>query len=173
MKKRRTIITALLLVATLALGIGYAALSAINLNITGTAKVNAAQENFVVDFSETVVASEGASGARTGLRAADIIVDGLKDPDEVATVTYTIVNDAAAGSLYAAKIKTIDVGADASGVFKIEVVDESTIEGTILQPGETKDVTVKVTLKGLTDSVHCSNINITFTVDPLMPTTGE
>ena len=168
MKKRRTIIVSLLLVAALALGIGYAALSTVNLNITGTAKVNAVQENFVVDFSETVVASTGASGSRTGLRTADIIVDGLTDPGQEATVKYTIVNDDDAGSLYAAKITAISVTPDATGMFDISIVED--VEGVILQPGQTQDVTVKVRLEGLTATVHSSNINITFTVDPILPT---
>ena len=65
MKRRRTLITSLLLVAALALGIGYAALTDV-LDINGTAKVeeSAAEDAFNADvYFSAAVANQAGNAA--------------------------------------------------------------------------------------------------------------
>ena len=52
MKKRTGIIG--VLIAILALGIGYAAVTAVTLVITGTGSITATQENFKVHYTGTI-----------------------------------------------------------------------------------------------------------------------
>lgn len=98
--KRRSTIIALLLVAALTLGIGYAALTDI-LDIAGTVDLSKddAEKEFNLDiyFSETVTISDPALA--TGRRNTDnddkgtFSVTGLKQVGQQVTITYTIVNE--------------------------------------------------------------------------------
>ena len=84
------------------LGIGYAALSGVTLNITGTASGTPDGANFVVDFSEDASkividkskahANAGVVAERTGELTAKLDVSNLTAKDESVTVTYTIEN---------------------------------------------------------------------------------
>ena len=98
MKKRRTLIISMLLVATLVLGIGYAALSD-TLDINGSADVNqsAAEEAFNEDiyFSAAVANQEGntASVSATDNDMADFAANTLKGKGDKVTFTFTIKNN--------------------------------------------------------------------------------
>ena len=59
MKKRRSLVISLLLIAALAIGVGYAAINDIPLDITGTAEVAADQANFKVIFKDPVPDAAG------------------------------------------------------------------------------------------------------------------
>lgn len=98
MKKRRTLIIPLLLVAALALGIGYAALTDV-LDINGTADVNqaAAEEAFDLDvyFSNAKANEDGnvASVVASDNDMASFTASTLKGQGDKATFTFTITND--------------------------------------------------------------------------------
>ena len=98
MKRRRTLITSLLLVAALVLGIGYAALTDV-LDINGTADVNqsAAEDAFNEDvyFSAAVANQEGnVASVNTGDNdMASFTANTLKGKGDKATFTFTIKND--------------------------------------------------------------------------------
>ena len=74
MKKKRTGIIGVL-IAILALGIGYAAVSAITLTITGTGSITATPGNFVVEYTGVTVA--GASTGVTTTQSASEIMQNL------------------------------------------------------------------------------------------------
>lgn len=97
MKKRRTFIISLLLVAALALGIGYAALSDV-LDIQGTAEISAgiAEEAFNQDvYFSAVVPGKGitASINQDNNDKATFTATGFTQVGDIVSVTYTIKND--------------------------------------------------------------------------------
>ena len=98
MKRRRTLITSLLLVAALVLGIGYAALTDV-LDINGSATINqsAAEDAFDMDvyFSAAVANEDGntASVNSNDNDKASFTVNTLKGKGDKATFTFTIKND--------------------------------------------------------------------------------
>ena len=97
MKKRRSLIIALLLIAALALGIGYAALSDV-LDIQGTAEISAgiAEEAFNQDVYFSNVSS--GSGYTASINAdnndkASFTATGFTQVGDVVAITFTIKND--------------------------------------------------------------------------------
>lgn len=97
MKKRRTLIISLLLVAALTLGIGYAALSDV-LDIQGTAEISAgiAEEAFNQDvYFSAVNPGKGitASINQDNNDKATFTATGFTQVGDVVSVTYTIKND--------------------------------------------------------------------------------
>ena len=98
MKKRRTLIISLLLVAALALGIGYAAYT-VNLEIAGNVSVGAPAPAVVFsEVSENVVSGGISSGnnygkTSTGAQSIDLNVGGFRNPGDQVDVTYTVKNN--------------------------------------------------------------------------------
>ncbi len=98
MKKKRTGIIGIL-IAILALGIGYAAVTAVTLTIEGTGSITSTQENFKVVYtgvtvaskSENVTTTQSASGT-TG----SFTVTGMTKKGDYAEFTYTIENQSEA-----------------------------------------------------------------------------
>lgn len=97
MKKRRTLIISLLLVAALSLGIGYAALSDV-LDIQGTAEISAgiAEEAFNQDVYFSAV--NPGSGITASINPdnndkATFTATGFSQVGDKVSVTYTIKND--------------------------------------------------------------------------------
>ena len=98
MKRRRTLITSLLLVAALVLGIGYAALTDV-LDINGSATINqsAAEDSFNQDiFFSAAAANEQGNTASVNADnndKASFTVNTLKGQGDKATFTFTIKNE--------------------------------------------------------------------------------
>jgi hypothetical protein len=97
MKKRRTLIISLLLVAALCLGIGYAALSDV-LDIQGTAEISAgiAEEAFNQDVYFS--AANPGKGATASINTdnndkATFTATGFTQVGDIVSVTYTIKNE--------------------------------------------------------------------------------
>ncbi|MBQ1812758.1 MAG: hypothetical protein II119_02290 [Bacilli bacterium] len=100
------------LIAVVALGIGYAAISAITLTINGTAHATPSQDNFIVEFDTTAtntitsspanIASYNSGSDVTAAsidtandatkRTAKFDLYGFTTRDEYADVTFTVVN---------------------------------------------------------------------------------
>ena len=113
MKKRRTLIISMLLIAALCLGIGYAAVAATDtLKITGSASADGTEMNKQFDmdvYFSAAVPDDTNLEAEDATVTAEIITDagrtdgygdeatfevaGLAVKGEYATVTYTITND--------------------------------------------------------------------------------
>ncbi|MBQ7104519.1 MAG: hypothetical protein IJN90_01535 [Bacilli bacterium] len=87
MKKRKTFIAMALVIAVLVLGVGYAAISNINLTINGTANVTA-NADFTVEFDTT---HEVTNGAYTDAKTATMTVN-LSNDVKTATAVYKINN---------------------------------------------------------------------------------
>ena len=98
MKNRKTIVVAFLLVAVMLMSVGYAALTDV-LDITGSADVNksAAEDayNDDIHFSTAVANQTGntASVNTDNNDKASFTANTLQGKDDVATFTFTIVND--------------------------------------------------------------------------------
>ncbi len=98
MKKKYGVIA--ILIAIVVLGVGYAVISNVTLNVSGSqATVNADQSNFVVKFDEE--STFGYSGnpvgstvtvERTNDTTATFTVEGLTKEGDKVTITYPIVN---------------------------------------------------------------------------------
>lgn len=105
-----------LLIAVVALGVGYAAITAIPLVINGTATASGKQDNFVVEFDDasgkTTITSNPASIATyddgeghvtsasvdstdTTKRTGKFDLYGFTTKDEYADVTFTVINRSA------------------------------------------------------------------------------
>ena len=93
MKKRRTLIISLLLVAALCLGIGYAALSR-ELIISSTAQLAPVDSAFHVVFTEAISKEPAkATASLTGDHTtANYTVIGLSEPGEQVTLTFKLQN---------------------------------------------------------------------------------
>lgn len=161
MKKRRTLIIALLLVAALALGIGYAALSNVTLNINGSAIVTPDQNNFGVRFDGTPVTNGATAAVLADKTKASMDVTGLTDKGQTATATFTILNDDTV-SQYAASIQDVAIAEYDETYFTIS----TDFVNTVLQPGESMTVTVTVTLIKVPTTAQQATIGISFTAVP-------
>ena len=110
MKKRRIVIAAFLICATLIAGIGYAGITE-TLTINGTATTTATDVN--VYFSAASITHQSSGGGATpgvpgtGVKSVTFTASGLKTKDDSVTATYTVTN----GSDYPVKLSvpTIEV----------------------------------------------------------------
>lgn len=101
MKKRRTLIISLLLVAALCLGIGYAAVTD-ELTITGSASLSGAElkeefdgDVYFLSIDKGTSGKADTSALGTGAKPDDATFEvvGLSELNEAVSVTYTIQND--------------------------------------------------------------------------------
>ena len=93
MKNRKIVLIAFMLIATLTMGIGFAAYST-TLAIHGTTAVSAEAIEFTQDVQFAgAVSSNEAFGTATGTgQVATFTVDGMTAYNDQVTFTYTIVN---------------------------------------------------------------------------------
>ena len=96
MTKTSKIIIVTIIATSILLGLGYAAIQNITLNITGTAAANPNQSNFSVHFvndpAPTVSNSTFATAAITDDINATINVTGLTAKGQNVTATYIVKN---------------------------------------------------------------------------------
>ena len=99
MRQTSKIILATIVAASILLGLGYAAIQNITLNITGTAAADPNQSNFKVRFinnpAPTVTDSTYAIASITDDYNAIINVSGLTTNGQTVSATYTIENASA------------------------------------------------------------------------------
>lgn len=97
MKKTQKIILFIIIISILLLGIGYAAIQNVTLNIVGTAEADSSQSNFAVRFSSqtipTVSDSTYATARVTNDSNAVLNVNGLTSKGQTIEATYTIENN--------------------------------------------------------------------------------
>ena len=164
MKKRRTLVISLLLVAALCLGIGYAALTDV-LDINGSADVNqsAAEDAFNADvyFTNAVANEEGnaASVDPSDNDMASFTASTLKTKDDVATFTFTIANDSDVDA-----VVTPSLASDGnSNQAYFQITSDWNAQARTLAAGKTDTYTVTVKLlKTPTETIHGS-FHITLT----------
>ena len=143
--KKTLQIVLIVLVAVLTLGIGYAAISAVNLIINGNATANPNDANFKVHFVKTAD-TPNLTGNVTLTGSADIDKDdntvasfnvgGLSKEGDYAIATYTIINNS---NDVGAKL-SLELTNSNADYFKVT----ETITDTELQAGDTTTGTVKV-----------------------------
>lgn len=161
--KRRTGILGVL-IAILAIGIGYAVVSAIPLEIKGTGTVASNPDGFVVKF-EDVASKTGDGTLNAGITDdthATISVSGLTESGQKATFVYTVLN-ASEEMNYAANLTTPTVEVEKSEYFDVTAVVDNP---TKIKQNETTTVTVVVTAKKtpVGDDVT-SNITVTLNAE--------
>lgn len=142
--KRTFQIVLFVLIGLVALGIGYAGITAVDLIVNGHGLVTASQANFIVHFISTTTSPKITTGTGTAWidRNDDTIasfeVTGLSKKGDTAVATFTVKNDSK------------DIGAD----FSIELEYENEeyfkvteiIEDNQLKAGESTSVSIVVEL---------------------------
>ena len=154
------------LIAVVTLGIGYAAISSVNLIINGNATASVNQNNFKVHFTQAqaISGSTGASGTSTIDSQDDtkamFDVTGLTKVGDYAEAVYTVRNDS---NGIGAEI-TLNLESSNTEYFKVT----ETILDNKLQAGEETTAKVKVEMikTPITDSVSTS-ITATLTASPI------
>lgn len=97
MKKRRTLVISLLLVAALALGIGYAEMSKM-LTINGDGILNQNDSSFVVEFTAGTI-TDGCGNVEFDGTSADFNIANIATQGEKAVITLTVTNNSTAEDL--------------------------------------------------------------------------
>ena len=163
------IVGGIVLLAIILVAVGYAAITNVTLNINGTAKSEANQTNFAVEFIGTP--TTGGKGTTTATineskkTEGTVKVSGLTAKGDTATATFTVKNKS--------DDLSTDLTAEAtnSNTDYFEVI--SNLEKTTLKAGEETTLTVKVKLlktpidetkEGLT-----SNIGVSIIAEPKQP----
>lgn len=166
MKKTSKIIMLTLVVAALLLGIGYAAIQNITLNISGTATADPSQTNFKVSFSGEPEVSDSryVTAAITDEINATINVNGLTEKGQEVSATYTIQNT------------STDLSADLSVLTTNSNQSYFTITSELgkvsLVSGEATTVTITVRLSETpmqVDTSESSTIGIQLDAIPVQP----
>jgi hypothetical protein len=164
MSKTNKIIIGIILTAVLLLGVGYAAIQNISLNITGTATADVSQSNFVVKFSNTPQVSDSnkVTASVTNSTNATMNVTGLTTKGDSVTATYTVQNTSADLSA------NLSVQATNSNEEYFEITTE--LGKTTLTSGDATTLTVTITLikTPITDNIT-STIGLQLTSEPLQP----
>ena len=166
-KNKKTLqIVLLVVIAVVTLGIGYAAISAVNLIINGNATASVNQENFKVHFTQaqSITGSTGASGTSSIDTQDDtkamFDVTGLTKVGDYAEAVYTVRNDS---NGVGAEI-SLNLSNTNNEYFKVT----ETILDNKLQAGEETTAKVKVEMikTPITDTVS-TTITATLTATPL------
>ena len=171
MKRRRTLIISLLLVATLVLGIGYA-------GTTTTLKWTGHVENDPITFSVIFTNATEAVDTMTDIRegavatacdpgttGSDTIsptVDGLKEVGDKVTFTYTVTNNSDVDAKLNAP--ALDPAFN-SEYFKVTIGTWSTLELAATTGTATIDITVE--LIQVSDAEQSADFTITALAEPL------
>ena len=148
MKNRKTVVVAFLLIATMLLGVGYAALTDV-LDITGSADINqtAAEEAFNEDIHVTAaVPKEVGNTARVNddnNDKASFTANTLKGKGDKATFTFTITN---AGDVDANVTPTLNATAGNTKPEYFSVTSDWDGATKLLEAGESLTYTVTVEL---------------------------
>ena len=158
----KAIVGLVLLVAVLLVAVGYAAITATQLTINGTANATTKQENFTVEFTGTPTVSdadkvEAKLVAQKPLNAI-MNVSKLTAKGDTATATYTIANTSA--DLSATTSNTNDE------YFKIT----QNIAKATVAAGDTTTITVTVELiKTPITQDEETTIGVAITAEPQQP----
>lgn len=163
MKKRRTLVIALLLIAALAIGIGYAAFS-VEMTLSGAASMNATE--CAVVFEDATLNAGGTDGVtltRSGQGTITLTANlaGFKTVGDTATVTVIVSNP----HDFDVKLNTLTFKADekknADGVRYLNVT-HTFVEGTTIEAGDTYEFAFTVTCGATSASTVNENFTLQF-----------
>lgn len=131
MKKRKTFIAMALIIAVLVLGVGYAAITNVNLDINGTANITA-NADFVVKFDTGHTPSvTNASANYTGDTNATVTVN-LDSTNKVATAILKIDNNSSELSAnLEATVGNVDADLAKYATITTELCSDATCDTTL------------------------------------------
>lgn len=165
-RNTRAVVGLVLLIAVLLVAIGYAAITAVPLNINGSAQATPEQTNFTVKFSGTPTVSDSSKvvaeiNQQDQLKAT-INVSKLTAKGDTATATYTIANTSADLSA----VLSATTSNTNNEFFKIT---QNIAKGTVAA-GDSTTITVTVELiKTPITQDEETTIGVTITADPQQP----
>lgn len=165
-RNTKTVVGLVLIVAVLLVAVGYAAITAVTLNIKGKADANADTKNFVVKFTGTPTVSDAdkvtATLSTTDQLKATMDVKGLTAKGDTATATFTIANDSADLSAALSAVSTCSN----TEYFSIS----HNIAKTPLAKGDTTTITITVELiKTPIKDEPKGTIDVVITAEPQQP----
>ena len=173
MKKKNSMLVLAILVAVLVLGVGYAAVSAVNLTIEGSAKSKDSYLNVVFTgevTTSTAGASAGAaisaSSENDGLTAT-INVTGLQAVNDTVSATYTIKNKE--NDLSASIVEAANGITNSKSEFFSVSTDMTTAKTVAKGATTTVTVTVKLIKVPISDADSTSNISVKLEATPVNP----
>lgn len=163
-RNTKAIVGLVLLVAVLLVAVGYAAITATQLNINGTANATTKQENFTVEFTGTPTVSDAdkVEAKLVDQKPLNAIMNVSKLTAKGDTATYTIANTSAdlSAVLSATTSNTNDE------YFKIT----QNIAKATVAAGDTTTITVTVELiKTPITQDEETTIGVTITAEPQQP----
>lgn len=170
MKKSTKIVLGIVLVLALILGIGYAAITSSELNISGTANAEGKDTEFIVRFKEAPTLSEQTEGVTLTSNSlenlsASFTVDGLTTKGDTAKVTYIVENASPSTSNLDAilkQTKLINSNEDYFTVTSNLVTDTA----VALDNGGEQQVVITITLNKTPVEKQSTTIQIGLTATP-------
>ena len=160
--KRKIQIMIFTLIAVVTLGIGYAAISAVNLMINSNATASVNQENFKVKFTAANVTTGTGTASinNNDPKVATFDVTGLTKVGDIAVASYTVKNESSGIGV------SIDLAVTNSNTEYFSVSEA--IVDTELQAGDTTTATITVTMiKTPIEDAVSTSITGTLTASPL------
>ena len=157
MKKRRSIIIALLLIAALALGIGYAAVTD-SLTIGGNATVKPHQDNLDVIFTDIKDKTACTATIQTDATVATFTTTQLVNGGDIAKATFVVTNQSPE---YKATIAAPTIAITSGGEYFDVTTDFGTDSRTLNAKDGTTEFTVTVKLKGAVTEERTCEFTIT------------
>lgn len=170
MRKQKVITIAIILIAILLMAVGYAALSATNLNINGTATAVTDQNNFKVHFTGVTKSTSGDKVATTVAEkstSATVNITGLTTKDEVGYAILEIINEST--DIDATSVEVTAHNADTDYIqIDAEMCDDEgkAATSTALAVGEKIYVKVSAKLLKTLNADVQTNIAVTLTATP-------
>ena len=164
MTSTNKLIVAIVIVAVLIIGVGYAAINSITLQITGQLAAAPSDENFTVKFTNASPSEEGGNVVAkvTGDRTATLNVSGLTAKGDKAIATYTIQN--------ASEDLSANLTAAASNQNDDYFTVSTSFSETSIAKGETSTLTVTVELiKTPVDGEETDTVGINIEASPVQP----
>ena len=180
MKKKTGILG--VLIAILLVGIGYAAISAVTLTITGTGTIEADPNNFKVVYTQgqQTSASTGVTATPASI-GADVVtstsftVSGMTKKNDTVTLTYTIQNKSDDLSATLAANPTVSItnaAGNPNGTTITDYFSVTSVVNTPLTLAKTETTTQTVTVTAIktpvTDDIGAT-ITITVDATPVNP----
>lgn len=166
MKSKKTILGIVLLIAILLLGVGYAAITGVTLNINGTANATANTDNFIVKFTSATAGdkctAEVSSSDQNG-RTATMNVSGLQTANDTATATFVVTNESPDLNAILA-VTTQTMGGTNPDYFDVKATIADNTSS--VAPRGTRTVTVTVTLKETITEDKTATINVELSATP-------
>ena len=161
MKKTNKMILAIMILAILLLGVGYASIQNITLNITGTATAEPSQYNSEAVFLEEPIVSDEnyITAVIIDETTAQINVSGLTEKGQNVSAIYTVQNTS--------EDSAVDLSASATNDNVEYFSVSSELEKTTLDVGETTSLTITAELiETPTENVN-STIEVQLTSTPV------